>query len=288
MLAALLREAHAPIARLLIYHARQRSCPAATVAAAEPLRRAFPDALFCTGTDGYFVEINRVRPRWGIADGITYSATPQVHTFDDIAVMENLPGLLETMTTARQLFTNMKLVLLPLTMRPRRNPALPQKDGGPDARQQTLFGAAWMFGALAYCVEGGVARVTSARRAVREGCYQQTANRSFLRCCPFMARRMRAEPGAVPFSDRPGTAVGLEILRGGRFVGIAANLTGATLKAKFTGLPLPCEVSILDEESFQTVRRADDPLHGLPVRQVSGESLVLDLPPYSLAKIAAR
>jgi hypothetical protein len=112
------------------------------------------------GTDGYFVEINRKIPPWKQAHAVSYSVNPQVHTFDDAAVMDNIFGQYHALYTAGALFPNKKIVVSPITLRPRLNPLSPHKDHGPDPRQKTLFGAAWTLGSIIQSAFGGASSVT--------------------------------------------------------------------------------------------------------------------------------
>jgi hypothetical protein len=83
-------------------------------------------ALIGSGTDSYFAEINRNHPNTELLDLLCYSATPQVHTFDNDAIMSNLPGIAETLRTAA-LFQGKALpVISTLSLRP-RNRFRPQK-----------------------------------------------------------------------------------------------------------------------------------------------------------------
>ncbi len=107
-----------------------------------------------TGTNAYFAELNRQRPpRRAHA---CYSINPQVHTFDDLSLLETLEAQPSTVESAAQLCEG-KLILSPITLRPRFNPnatdptkqrELPSTVTA-DPRQQTPFCAAWTVGSLA-------------------------------------------------------------------------------------------------------------------------------------------
>ena len=110
-----------------------------------------------TGTNAYFAELNRQRPpRRAHA---CYSINPQVHTFDDLSLLETLEAQPSTVESAAQLCDG-RLILSPITLRPRFNPnatdpkqqqELPSTATA-DPRQQTPFCAAWTVGALAQLV----------------------------------------------------------------------------------------------------------------------------------------
>lgn len=113
-----------------------------------------------SGTDHYFVELNRNKDFLVDSEEIFYSINPQVHTFDNWIILANLPGIKETIKTAQEIFSNKKIHLTPITLRPRKFKNLPLKDGGADLRQFGLFTAAWAFGCLYYAIEQGVDSVT--------------------------------------------------------------------------------------------------------------------------------
>ena len=107
-----------------------------------------------TGTNAYFAELNRQRPPR--RTHACYSINPQVHTFDDLSLLETLEAQPSTVESAAQLCDG-KLVISPITLRPRFNPnatdpakqrELPSTETA-DPRQKTPFCAAWTVGSLA-------------------------------------------------------------------------------------------------------------------------------------------
>jgi D-apionolactonase len=107
-----------------------------------------------TGTNAYFAELNRQRPpRRAHA---CYSINPQVHTFDDLSLLETLEAQPSTVESAAQ-FCDGDVIISPITLRPRFNPNAtdPAKQqespsaATSDPRQQTPFCAAWTVGSLA-------------------------------------------------------------------------------------------------------------------------------------------
>ncbi len=279
-----------PVSRFLIYHANGPAFLEPILpSCVKIVRDAFPDTKLFAGTNGYFVEINRSRPPLGLVDGICYCATPQVHTFDAIAIMENLPGLLETLTTARAIALGKKISISPLTLRPRKNPLVPRKDGGPDERRGALFAAAWMLGSIAYCIEGGLNSLTLGALSGPEGIFSDGEEifPSFILASwlsPFIG-----SPAACRFSTNPSRVIGVELERGGRFSAIAVNCTGETISADFGGLPAGCRCSILNEEGFKRVRGLDDPAGAAPEFGIPDEknSITLDLPAYAIIRFSS-
>lgn len=157
LLAEALRRACQVPVRILLYAAGSVVTPAEVAAEARRVfTGTFSRVTIVAGTDRYFVEINRMHAPADLVDGICFSANPQVHTFDDRAVMENTEGLTECIRTAGERYPDTKIAISPLTMRPRKDPVRPQKDGGEDVRQKELFGAAWLTASVGACVEGGL------------------------------------------------------------------------------------------------------------------------------------
>lgn len=139
-----LQEKQAVVKRVIVFHKNEAVTSHTTLRQSVPVfKKEFPNAEIVTGTNDYFVEINRNPMQSKLAKNICYSINPQVHTFDDQSVMDNVFGQAATVESAKALFPNGKIFVSPITVRPRFNPKKPKKFHGPDPRQKTLFGAAW-------------------------------------------------------------------------------------------------------------------------------------------------
>jgi D-apionolactonase len=126
-------------------------------------------AAFVGGTEMYFSEINRTRPRAASWNGVCFSISPEVHAVGDLDVIETLDAQGETVRSARALPHGKPVIVSPVTLRPRVNfyattpVPKPEPDALPDTvdvRQTTLFGAAWTTGSLKYLSEAGATSVT--------------------------------------------------------------------------------------------------------------------------------
>ena len=143
----------APVSLWLIFHAQESSTSARWVRTAEA---ALPSGtLFAAGTNANFAELNRARPDAAETALPCFSINPQVHAFDDFSLIENLGVQAATVESARQ-FALRPVVVSPITLRPRFNAVATSDDalanGLPppvDARQMSLFAAAWTTGSLA-------------------------------------------------------------------------------------------------------------------------------------------
>jgi hypothetical protein len=152
---------HFPAKRFLVFRRGETVTGETSVQTVLPaLRALLPDAGIVSGTDAYFVEINRHPPPVEGTDGICYSVNPQVHTFDDQSVLDNLEGQFYTVQAARSLGHGAPVYVTPITLRPRLNPDRPEKFHGPDARQKSLLGAVWTLGSIIRLAEAGAAGAT--------------------------------------------------------------------------------------------------------------------------------
>ena len=137
----------------LIFHEREKSTASQWLDLAER-HLGKSGYRLATGTNAYFAELNRQRPPQRAH--ACYSINPQVHTFDDLSLLETLEAQPSTVESAAQ-FCDGALILSPITLRPRFNPNATdptrQQELPPtttaDPRQQTPFCAAWTVGALA-------------------------------------------------------------------------------------------------------------------------------------------
>ncbi|MEO8392737.1 MAG: hypothetical protein ABI700_07075, partial [Chloroflexota bacterium] len=126
-------------------------------------------ARFAGGTDAFFVQLNRERPSLDDLDLLTYSINPQVHAFDNTSLIENLPAQAVTLVSARQFSVGRGLMVSPVTLKLRYNPAAQKAPPEPlpgelsaqvDPRQASLFGAGWTLGSIKYLSEGGAESIT--------------------------------------------------------------------------------------------------------------------------------
>jgi hypothetical protein len=115
-----------------------------------------PNALFASGTNAYFAEINRHRLPDSSTSLPCFSINPQVHAHDNWSMVESLAAQPQTIETTRQ-FAARSVVISPITLQPRFNPNVTDKNSSmassdtfqeADGRQMSLFGAGWTLGSL--------------------------------------------------------------------------------------------------------------------------------------------
>ncbi len=240
-----------------------------------------------TGTNAYFTELNRQRPpRHAIA---CYSLNPQVHTFDDLSVVETLEAQPVTVASARQ-FCDRELIISPISLLPRFNPnatdpSEQQEDPestAADPRQSTLFCAAWTTGSLAHLLpldrlESITYYETKGPRGIMQG--QE----------PFPAYHVfEALAGARLLRElsisRPGLVTGFAVVnnRGGSTC-LLANLTGKRQRTELH-LPVPqFELVHLDETNVSEARMGRLP--PLATQATDAGRATLELAPHALLRL---
>jgi len=168
--AAALEQVRPAVCTWLIFHRAEQSTGEEWVNLARRYLTGYaPGAKFGAGTNVYFAELNRSRPPVGALDLVSYSINPQVHAFDNSSLVETLETQASTVESARQFVGAVPLAISPITLKPRFNPHIagpgpepPARELPPqvDARQMSLFGAAWTAGSLKYASESGVYSAT--------------------------------------------------------------------------------------------------------------------------------
>lgn len=160
-----------PIARILLYRIGEESTAGKWV---QLSREILADSLpagtpLFGGTNAYFCQINRIRPEIAAMDGVSFSINPQVHAFDETSLVETLEAQADTITSACAFSGDLPVIVSPVTLRPRFNPNATGPDSitdpnvlpaSVDARQVSLFGAAWTLGSIKALAESGVASLT--------------------------------------------------------------------------------------------------------------------------------
>jgi hypothetical protein len=247
-----LRTSQIPVRRFIIYKKDETTTSAETILAMKPFLKSYaPAAEICSGTDGYFVNINRSHPPANILDTVCYSATPQVHTFDNDSIMENLPGFAETLRSAHLFLCNAQPVISPITLRPRLRPDLPEKAGGYDSRQKGLFCAAWTLGNLMYCIEGGVHSLTYFEASGPGGLMPQDGNSVYPVYHVFAALGEMTGAGVQSCLCSDNYKISCLVLkRSITTVLLLANLTDSPQQVTVFDLPQTIHYMSLDEISF--------------------------------------
>jgi len=159
-----------PVSRVFVFHETEPTTAAKWI---EIARKALDPSIrnvpICGGTNLNFAEINRFRPDISELDGVAYAMNPQVHSFDERSVVENLEGQRDTVISARAFCGKQPIVISPVTLKPRFNPDAVGPEPPPlpgelpsavDGRQMSLFAAAWTVGSIKQLAEAGAASLT--------------------------------------------------------------------------------------------------------------------------------
>jgi D-apionolactonase len=302
------------VAAWLIFSAAERVTDARRFRLArERLREWDERAVVGAGTNLWFTEINRARPLVRElareADLLCYAVSPQVHADDDLTLVENLEAQAATVEGARRLFGAVPVAVTPVTLRPRFSASATGPEVAPDpgelpppvdARQPTLFAAAWTLGSIKYLAEGGAASVTF---------YETTGWRGVIECesgAP-LPDKFPSLPGAVfPLwhvlagvgefaggevfrvqSSDPLKVIALRLCRAGRTRTLVANLTadgqlaslaapGSHVRARRLNAQ-NLSAALLEPQEFRA-----SPGDGL---RVEGGELKLRLSPYEVVQL---
>jgi hypothetical protein len=211
-----------------------------------------------------------------------------VHTFDDEAILDNLEGQYHVLRSARARFPDKKIIVTPVTLRPRRSPLAPRKDHGLDPRQKSLLGAVWTLGSIIKAARGGASSVTYFEVRGDLGILERGGRRVFPMFHVFADMGEFAGGKLWPLTTRPGEGIdGCILEKGGRRCFLIANLTTVSRSAVLHGMPRGLVSRTLDERSF--ARACQRPLD---FRQECGRrvtvragALRMELRPYAIVRL---
>jgi hypothetical protein len=153
-------ELTALVRNLLIFSKTHKVTPAEFIATARELLG--PQQIISAGTDLYFTEINRGLAVVPGIDQINFSLNPQVHSFDDRTLIQNLATQEVIALNAARIAGSKRISVGPITLRPRFNPNATQPDkdvsntalpASVDSRQRTWFNEAWTAISIKYLAQ---------------------------------------------------------------------------------------------------------------------------------------
>jgi hypothetical protein len=145
------------VSKFLIFSKSSKVTPAEFISTARKVLGAA--VLISGGTDLYFTEINRGESVVPGIDQISFSLNPQVHSFDDRTVIQNLATQDVIARNASRIARVLKIGVGPISLRSRFNPnaTAPEKDvsntalpASVDIRQMTWFAEAWTAVSIKY------------------------------------------------------------------------------------------------------------------------------------------
>ena len=148
------------VRNLLIFSKNHKVTPVEFVATAREYLG--PEKMISAGTDLYFTEINRGSAVIPGIDQINFSLNPQVHSFDDRTLIQNLATQEVIALNAARIAGSKGVSVGPITLRPRFNPNATQPDkdvsntalpASVDIRQRTWFNEAWTAISIKYLAQ---------------------------------------------------------------------------------------------------------------------------------------
>ena len=234
------------------------------------------------GSRAYFTELNRAVGSLplGSMEIVGYAVNPQVHAFDNASLVETLRAQAETVRSGRAMAPDRTLAVGPITLKPRFNPNATGPDpalapgtlpASVDARQPSLFAAAWTVGSLANLAPTGVDALTYYETTGWRGLIERSDH-------PLRVPGFHSWPGMVfPLfhvladatlltggdvlpteTTDPLTAEALAVRFDGRLIVLVANLRDEVVAVSLE-LPVAGAASlrVLDETTFE--RAATEP-----------------------------
>jgi hypothetical protein len=177
-----------------------------------------------------------------------------VHTFDNVAVIQNLPGIAQTLKSAALFFGKAQPVISPITLRPRKNIHKPQKSGGSDDRQKGLFCSAWTVANLMYSIEGGAASITYYSLSGDSGVMDEDGERVYpVYHILSSAAEMSGTIAGTCLCNDPSKIASILFANGTQFLLQIANLTDKPQMVKISNLPSTIYCKFIDETTFHEV-----------------------------------
>ena len=299
-----------PVSRVLVFHEQETTTSRHWVQLVrDRIAPHLPGVPIGGGTNLYFAELNGARPDTAGLDAVAYSINPQVHASDEQSLVENIEVQRDTISCARSFCDGLPIVVSPVTLKPRFNPYAAGPEPAPrpgelpstvDARQMSLFAAAWTVGSIKHLAEGGAASVTYYETTGWQGLKETD------RGSPD-PERFLSTPGLVfpvyhvfadiadlktaeliaCFSTDPLRLQGLALSEGGNIHLLIANLTPETQSCAVNGVSgNGAQVRSLDANNV--LHATAQPLQfrsQLSWTPFSGSTLTLPLAPYSVTRI---
>jgi hypothetical protein len=299
-----------PVNRVFVFHEREPVTPKRLIEQVrEHIAPLLPGVPIGGGTNLYFAELNQSRPSTDGFDALTYSINPQVHASDEQSLVENIEVERDTVSCARSLGTGLPIVVSPVTLKPRFNPYAVGREPTPqagelpsavDARQMSLFAAAWTVGSIKQLGEAGTASITYYETTGWQGLKETDRGSP----CPdtFLSTPGQVFPVYHVFSDLadmktagfvaccstdPLRVQGLALSDGENIRMMIANLTAVRQSCGIAGIDgESAKVRTLDENTILDAIK--DPLQfrsEFSPAPFVGSSLTLQLAPYSVTTI---
>jgi D-apionolactonase len=298
-----------PVARVLVFdrHA-EATAPDRVVHVREQVLAALGNVPVGGGTNVYFNELNRNRPDPDGLDVVCFSINPQLHAFDELSLVESLEAQAEIVRSSRVLSDGVAVAVTPVTLKPRFNAVAKVPEdalselGLPrqvDARQMSLFGAAWTLGSVKYLTESGAASITYFETTGQLGVLERGSGSPNPNAFPSFpgqafplyhvladAVELRGAQVLECSSTAPLNAIGMALRRNGVTTLLVANLTPTRRRVEVIGLDGEARVRRL--EARTAVEAGSDPGGFRTRRERMPDSAVLTLSPFETLSVEVR
>jgi hypothetical protein len=307
-LASALGAEHPSLQAVWIFHENEKSTRAHWLVLAQ---RTLGDcgAIIGAGSNAYFTELNRERPGLDQMQGVCYSLNPQVHAFDDASLVETLAAQALTVASARAFCADLPLSVHSVTLQPRFNPNATGPEPKPlpgqlppqvDARQMSLFGAAWTAISIKYLALSGLFSATYYETCGWRGVLERAAGAP-------QPELFQSQPGGVfplyhvladigEFAGGNACSVetsdalradALAIEKNGRCRLLVANLTAEwqTVQVAWDKLGNAPRLMRLDEHSVERAVVDPEGYRSEEGEILAGGKLCLELPPFAVWRL---
>jgi hypothetical protein len=162
-----------PPVRIIIFHEGEAALGTTSRRWMDLVRKylsgALPGTNLLGGTNGNFAELNRQPPDISGMDGVSYTINPQVHSQDELSLIEALEAQRDTVITAQGYCGSLPICVSSVTFKPPFNQAAIEQESpqdpnelpaNVDQRQMSLFAAGWTAGSIRSLAAGGAYSVT--------------------------------------------------------------------------------------------------------------------------------
>jgi hypothetical protein len=244
-------------------------------------------AIFAAGTDADFIFANKQPRAYRGMDAFCTSTNPQTHAFDNASLVESLAAQGVLVQSAAKLAQGKPVFITPVTLKPRWNPysTAGVTKGAPsvDARQPTLFGAAWTLGSVKYLAEAGAASATY---------YETTGMRGVMDRDVYPVWHVLAGIGAfaggevlISQSSEPLQVDGLVLQKGRRMRVLLVNFTAQPRTVALSGLNAPARFKMLDASHAMQAMKQPEIWRAEAGKLINDSRMVLQ--PFAIARIDA-
>jgi hypothetical protein len=238
------------------------------------------------GSRAYFAQFNRASLPLELMDFTTFSVTPQVHMFDNVSVMETIQCQYQVVSDARRISKGRSVVVGPITLRSHFDSNAAATVVPPfDARQKSLFAAAWLVGSIQSLTAAGASAANYFELTGREGVMDDGGAVKFP--VYYVLKTIGDFSASTIFGTRtshPQRLAALGMAKGFNRRVMVANLTNNLQIARIRMPEQVCaNISVLDETTYLLTHRRSRWIKAPKTQDTRDVSLALL--PYAIAHV---